>query len=83
MNNLEKASIEAWNHRLYEEITKPRLAKQNRDARKARKQARYRRELLASLHATASRAFIPKIIKRPSDASRLNASSPASIEHAK
>lgn len=64
---LEKASIRAWQTRLYEELEKPRLRKLNKQARKARKQARYRRELVESLNAGASvnKPFVPKIIRKP------------------
>ncbi len=61
---LERASIQAWNTRLYEELEKPRYRKLNKQAKKARKQARYRRELIESLNASASRVFTPKIIRR-------------------
>jgi len=69
MNDLERASIQAWNDRLKRDLIEPRLARQRKRACKARKQARYRRDLLASLHAVSSKAFVPKIIKRPASAS--------------
>jgi hypothetical protein len=63
----KQAIVKAWNDRLYKELSKPAYEKQNKQARKARKQARYRRELLASLHEQASvnRPFKPKVIRRP------------------
>ena len=69
MNDLERASIQAWNDRLHKDLIEPRLARQRKQARKARKQARYHKDLLASLHAVSSKAFVPKIIRKPSSAS--------------
>lgn len=74
LSKLEQAQ-RAWNSRLYEDLMKPAYRKRNKQACKARKQARYRQEQLASLHASArvNRPFVAKTIRRrPASASLLD-----------
>jgi len=82
MNNkkLEQASLIAWNDRLYRDLIEPRLRKARKQARKARKQSRYRKELLASLNASASvnKPFVPRVIRKPAGDMHAKTSTPES-----
>jgi hypothetical protein len=57
---------EYWNKILYEQLDKPRLLKRSKQARRAKKQAEYRKQLIAGLNANASvnKPFVPKVIRR-------------------